>query len=117
MRLFYNGFLVLFIIISLVKCRAIKIEYQYPNGLTEQKQKELQSRVKVGYKLFKKNCESCHGITRKLKDTAIKLDLKNTGNYQSSFIKGDYKNHAFTQGLTNAELTNILLFLTVIKKE
>ncbi len=96
-------------------CRTIKLEYKYPEGLTAEKEKELKSRVKTGKKLFRKYCEDCHGITIKTKDTAIKLDLKNTSSYQNSFLKGDYKNHAFTQGLDNKQLTDILLFLAVIK--
>ena len=97
------------------QCKGVKPEYQFPVGLEKSKEKELKTRVNQGYKTFKQNCQSCHGITTKTKDSVIKLDLKNASNYQNNFIKGDFKNHAFTQGLTDEQLTDVLLFLAVIK--
>jgi mono/diheme cytochrome c family protein len=89
----------------------------YPTDIKPEKFAELKKRVHQGEKLFRRNCENCHGITKKIKDSVVKLDLSNIVRYHKAFLRGDNKNHAFSQHLSNDELTDILLFIEVVKKD
>ena len=93
------------------------IKYHYPEGLSKEKLKELKGRTKSGKKLYKSYCSNCHGIFTKGKDSISNFSQTQFDSYTKGFIRGDYKNHAFTSNLEDNQLEDILIFLYVIRKD
>lgn len=101
-----------------IQCANRKIEYAFPDDASALPEyPELMLHLEKGKKLYKAHCGKCHGVSQKAKNgipdfTKVQLD-----SYTANYIKKDPKNHAVADKLSEEQLGEIILFLSLIKKE
>lgn len=116
-RAFFVFILLLAIVLFLVNCSGPKIIYNYPRGLSEEKLKEVKQKAKRGKKMFKSYCSKCHLLFPEKNDTTQPFNRLRMEVYTLTFLKGDYKNHAFTQHLSVDQLMDILFFVSIADRK
>lgn len=115
--LYKKYFFILALIFIIIRCSNKKITYNLPPDITEQQKKELMIVLGDGKKLYKENCDACHGIFSNAKDSMPNFSQKQFDNYKTGFILRDKKNHAVAKNLSPRELDAILTFLTYYKRK
>ena len=78
---------------------------------------EMEAQINTGTLLYKKNCNSCHGIFTNAKSGIPDFSKEQLDDYRSTFVKKDKKNHAFAKDMTQQDIDNILLFLSLRKRD
>ncbi len=110
----------LIIIVSLcfLQCNTRKVEYAFPpDAKSLPGYPELYEHLEKGKKLYKAYCTGCHGVFNKGKKDIPNFSRVQLDNYNANFVKKDPKNHAVAKKLSQDQLSDIILFLTFIKKE
>lgn len=98
-------------------CRSSKVEYLIFDGLKPEDKAFIMASVESGKGYFKQSCAKCHGILKKGKKDITNFSKEALHDYQSSFLAGDPENHAVIDKLTEQQLSDILLFITFVKKD
>jgi len=86
-------------------------EYTPPVNLTGAAREEVIAHIEKGKILYKKKCARCHGIFTKGKESIPNFSQQELKTYNIKFIQEDPENHAFTQKMTDEELTDVIYFL------
>ena len=99
-------------------CNARKVEYAFPDDAkTYEGYDELMVHINSGKKLYKIYCTNCHGVLTKGKKDIPNFSKVQLDNYNASFVRRDPKNHAVAQQLSQEQLSDIITFLTFIKRD
>lgn len=106
------------VLLSTAAChRNRAIEYNMYGGLEPEQEQQLRASLEHGKELYKVNCSECHGIFNRGKRGIADFSEEELHDYERSFLQQDAENHAVMNNLSQEEMTNILLFLKLVKRE
>lgn len=98
------------IVIFCIGCRSVKLSYDYPPNLEPKDKDEYENFIKLGFKLYNKNCSSCHGKTYKSMDGQDQFTENQIRNYAVN-LKIRNETHRFTQEMSKDDIDAICVYL------
>ncbi len=97
-------------------CSINKKDYYIPPELSKEDQKELTSIIKHGIKLYKINCQECHGSKYQSMDQGPNFTTEQIKSYEV-FMKIRNETHGFTQKMNSDDLDAIIIYLKYRKNQ
>lgn len=89
-----------------------------PSSFSSADSAMLVAQWSLGIRLFKSNCDGCHGIFgTTAKVTMVDFDREQLQRYRESFLEGDHENHAVMSKMTEEELESVFRFLEYMKRK
>lgn len=91
-------------------CAVNQKAYNIPPELSKEDKKELLSIIRHGIKMYKINCEQCHGNKYQSKDQEANFTQEQIRSYEV-FMKIRNETHGFTQKMNSDDLDAIIIYL------
>jgi mono/diheme cytochrome c family protein len=92
------------------QCSVNQRAYNIPPELSKADKKELLSIIKHGIKMYKINCQQCHGSKYHSNDQGANFTEEQIRSYQV-FMKIRNETHGFTQKMNSDDLDAIIIYL------